>query len=1261
MPPMNLFVLSLLLLVLPADGAVEISLDDVKQWANLLGEDLYQTFREATKATEIQEMYSNYAQSEVFDPRLELKQNKKDIEEYLKKRSKMAWDAKISLQARPYLNISDDIDLNDPRKSTFVRFMSAKTGANHARLYFDDHYGRVLEANATEVFNYTANANFYGKKTSSAASAVHVPTPQYNRDADLLRKIEWSRIDELYRANRQATRDLSFQLFCSESSFMRYYPATPWVWDNPDPQNPLDLFDCRSTEWYINGATLSKNVMIMLDMSGSMLGQRFEIAKQTIESVLETLSDNDFFNIMPFSKKPYFLDECAEQAFLLQATMRNKKLMRSKLNNVTSEGKAEYEKALAKAFETLLNLRTPVNWTTPEQVATKVLQTGSSGFAQTLTTFGGHVMGLTDEYLAAIKNYTKGEKLGCNNVIMLITDGAPDYYKEVFQLYNADKKIRFFSFLIGDEATDFDQVKWMACTNKGFMVHVANLADVQEKVQHYIKVMSRPVAQQADAIGEADAVWSGIYRERLFYVSPLNAVRPKRVRVALKDPKSEKLVTTVSYPVVHNNTFMGVTGVTVPVIELKQLIPHYKLGGLSYSFMLDNNGYVMFHPQLRPIEPNTKQPKPNYNSMDILELEVPQNQKLLAGHRSVVLGLDYTSEMRSAMIKCDNTDPKELKILYAIDDVGRVYRQTNTYYAECIEGALFTIGMAIAKGDEHRIARRSPPAYGQVQMSWFEGKNWRIHPEWRYCLVNDSDANISPEEAFTIYAKQMREGGALPELCLPRKELVDRLLLDIEVTNSLTNYWDINWEIDIGKGIHLVFFATPTGLIRFADEKLPFVEYEDPNWAEPDNLTAPNDIVPKQMYQHFILDDNKRTSEDSYFQRAVRMRDRIVFDTNLKTKVWYTDETTSAFGHRENVSVLMTATQAIFMDKALVGVVGVEMLYDSLAQTLKKIGCGPGDDKTWCFLLDEHAYIVYSSLNTSRYSSPWATQLGDRKNSHLGKWFGHLNLVTEMTMGLLHERGFYVETTYVDYQALCQDQSYTVAGAMRLLNPFLSTFKSFHWIGRELWSLLTEYTILGVISAIIRPTEAYTASFHDLNEGLPCDKASHFYLANWKEENWESEGHAPVIAESLIPNDRYDKPCKQSAQGCAVKIYASWVPKTNLLLVAIAQKPSADTVSECYNPEKCPMSVPPKFLFGFTQVYNATDKHMDMLPTDPESDAEFENQCRHIRSKERKSPSKCFISNDDEAEYPCSNASLATSTWLLICIFALLSTIRSRT
>ena len=50
----------------------------------------------------------------------------------------------------------------------------------------------------------------------------------------------------------------------------------------------------------------------MLDLSGSMLGQRFEIAKQTIEAILDTLSDNDFFNIMPVASK--FLDWWKENA-----------------------------------------------------------------------------------------------------------------------------------------------------------------------------------------------------------------------------------------------------------------------------------------------------------------------------------------------------------------------------------------------------------------------------------------------------------------------------------------------------------------------------------------------------------------------------------------------------------------------------------------------------------------------------------------------------------------------------------------------------------------------------------------------------------------------------------------------------------------------------------------------------------------------------------------------------------------------------------
>ena len=72
-----------------------------------------------------------------------------------------------------------------------------------------------------------------------------------------------------------------------------------------------------------------------------------------------------------------------------------------------------------------------------------------------------------------------------------------------------------FSFLIGEEAIDFEQVKQIACGNRGFMVHVQNMADVEEKVQHYIRTMSRSIGVHAGDIGLDDALWSGVYRERL--------------------------------------------------------------------------------------------------------------------------------------------------------------------------------------------------------------------------------------------------------------------------------------------------------------------------------------------------------------------------------------------------------------------------------------------------------------------------------------------------------------------------------------------------------------------------------------------------------------------------------------------------------------------------------------------------------------------------------------------------------------------------
>lgn len=52
---------------------------------------------------------------------------------------------------------------------------------------------------------------------------------------------------------------------------------------------------------YIESSSSPKNVVILVDTSGSMKGLRMEITRSTIERILETFSNKDYFNIITVS------------------------------------------------------------------------------------------------------------------------------------------------------------------------------------------------------------------------------------------------------------------------------------------------------------------------------------------------------------------------------------------------------------------------------------------------------------------------------------------------------------------------------------------------------------------------------------------------------------------------------------------------------------------------------------------------------------------------------------------------------------------------------------------------------------------------------------------------------------------------------------------------------------------------------------------------------------------------------------------------
>ena len=54
-----------------------------------------------------------------------------------------------------------------------------------------------------------------------------------------------------------------------------------------------------------------------------------------------------------------------------------------------------------------------------------------------------------------------------------------------------------------------------------------------------------------------------------------------------------------SLPPIPQGKLLGVVGIDVPLELLHQDIPQHKLGVHGYVFIINHNGYVMHHPELR--------------------------------------------------------------------------------------------------------------------------------------------------------------------------------------------------------------------------------------------------------------------------------------------------------------------------------------------------------------------------------------------------------------------------------------------------------------------------------------------------------------------------------------------------------------------------------------------------------------------------------------------------------------------------------------
>nr|XP_046198900.1 voltage-dependent calcium channel subunit alpha-2/delta-2-like isoform X1 [Oncorhynchus gorbuscha] len=322
----------------------------------------------------------------------------------------------------------------------------------------EDGEENLMENPYSVKLEFVDDPNFKNKVNYSY-SAVQIPTDIYKGSPVILNELNWTQaLERVFIDNRREDSSLRWQVFGSSTGVTRYYPATPWR-----APNKIDLYDVRRRPWYIQGASSPKDMIIIVDVSGSVSGLTLKLMKSSVMQMLETLSDDDYVNVARFNEKADAVVPCFKT--LVQATMRNKKIFKESIMNMQAKGTTDYKSGFQFAFEQLLN------------------DTGAP-------------------------------RAGCNKMIMMFTDGGEDRAQDIFEKYNwPNKTIRVFTFSVGQHNYDVTPLQWIACANKGFYYEIPSIGAIRINTQEYLDVLGRPMVLAGP---KAKLVqWTNVYQDAL--------------------------------------------------------------------------------------------------------------------------------------------------------------------------------------------------------------------------------------------------------------------------------------------------------------------------------------------------------------------------------------------------------------------------------------------------------------------------------------------------------------------------------------------------------------------------------------------------------------------------------------------------------------------------------------------------------------------------------------------------------------------------
>lgn len=307
---------------------------------------------------------------------------------------------------------------------------------------------------------------------------------------------------------------------------MRIYPTaarTRGLKGADDMLGGCSRYDPRIRPWFIGASTRPKDIVFVIDVSGSMNqptdrfseDTRWDVTKRALISMLDTLASFDYVNIVTFSDTATRL---ATNNSLLQGTRKNLEYLEELVEDIYPSGTTNFDAGFKEAFD--------------------ILNSACEEGIESPTCSGCHkvIFFLTDGRDTSMK---KGESIKATTMLNKIAD----YQFKLAQKTNTRANI--FTFSMGDTADD-SIPRQVACAYAGSWSYIGSNTDALTAMNSYYHFLT-------DSSASSTTTWINPY----------------------EDAGGLGLITTVSKPVYSRRTeelegiFLGVAAHDVILSEIE--------------------------------------------------------------------------------------------------------------------------------------------------------------------------------------------------------------------------------------------------------------------------------------------------------------------------------------------------------------------------------------------------------------------------------------------------------------------------------------------------------------------------------------------------------------------------------------------------------------------------------------------------------------------------------------------------------------------